>query len=395
MAVNDKRYRNVAAIFGVTGLVGKELARKLLSTRKWKVYGVARKRDICSSIMSMEGEANYHFISCDLLNTKETQEKLGRSNVLEDVTHIFWVTWASQFPLDTHECFDQNKAMLSNVLNAILPLSKGLKHFSIQTGVKHYVSLRGPASGGDQDRSYREDSPRVESGNGRNFYYGLEDLLQERLLGDIVTWSIQRPGLILGSSQRTLYNFIGSLCVYGAICKHLSLPFVFGGTKKCWEEMYIDLSDARLVADQHIWAATNQELILMKSSGSGIDQDRWEAFNAINGEGYTWMGMWRDIGIKFGLEVSEEDMFSEDFVYSSAMCDKGSVWNEIVVKEGLVDTNMEDLANWGFIDVLFRCPVKMLAAREKIDELGFKTKYQALDSISYWIDVMRADRLVP
>ncbi|XP_073023980.1 (S)-8-oxocitronellyl enol synthase CYC2 [Primulina eburnea] len=388
MAVNDTRYRNVAAIFGVTGLVGKELARKLLSTRKWKVYGIARKRDSCSSrIMNVEGEA-YHFISCDLLNPKETQEKLS-SRVLEDVTHIFWVTWASQFPLDTHECFDQNKAMMSNVLNIILPLSKALKHFSLQTGMKHYVSLQGPTFERDEDRYYREDSPRVASGNGRNFYYGLEDLLQERLL-DKVPWSVQRPGLILGSSQRTLYNFIGSLCVYGAICKHLSLPFVFGGTKKCWEEMYIDISDARLVADQHIWAATNQEISISSST-----RDQWEAFNAINGEGYSWMGIWRDIAIKFGVEVSEENMFSEDFMFSSAMSDKGCVWNEIVVKEGLVDTKMEELANWGFIDVLFRCPVKMLAARDKVDELGFKTKYQALDSISYWIDVMRSDRLVP
>ncbi|KZV25746.1 hypothetical protein F511_04807 [Dorcoceras hygrometricum] len=393
MAVNDKRYRNVAAIFGVTGLVGKELARKLLSTRKWKVYGIARNRDSCSNnrIMNIEGEA-YHFISCDLLNPKETQEKLS-PDVLDDVTHIFWVTWASQFPLDTRECFDENKAMMSNVLNAILPFSKALKHFSLQTGVKHYVSLQGPIFERlDKDRVYREDSPRVASGNGRNFYYGLEDLLQERLVGK-VPWSIQRPGLILGSSQRTIYNFIGSLCVYGAICKHLSLPFVFGGTKECWEEMYIDISDARLVADQHIWAATTQEISMITSStsrGRG-----WEAFNAINGEGYTWMGIWRDIGIKFGLEVPEENMFSEDFMFSSAMSDKGSVWDEIVVKEGLVDTKMEDLANWGFIDVLFRCPVKMLAAREKVYELGFKTKYQALDSISYWIDVMRADRLVP
>ena len=33
---------HVAVIFGVTGLVGKELARRLILKSKWKVYGIAR-----------------------------------------------------------------------------------------------------------------------------------------------------------------------------------------------------------------------------------------------------------------------------------------------------------------------------------------------------------------
>ena len=82
-------------------------------------------------------------------------------------------------------------------------------------------------------------------------------------------WSAHWPGLIMGSSQRTLF----CLGVYGSICKYLNLTFVFGGTKECWEKMHIDGSDARLVAEQHIWAATNEKHIpvmgkhLMRSMG--------------------------------------------------------------------------------------------------------------------------------
>ncbi|KAK3035444.1 hypothetical protein RJ639_032869 [Escallonia herrerae] len=371
---HPKSTKKVAVVFGVTGLVGKELVNKLLSESKWKVYGISRKPDIKPIRTS-----NYHCISCDLLNPSETERKLS---FLHDVTHVFWVTWATQFPLDTYECSEQNKAMLSNALNSMLPKAKALKHVSLQTGMKHYVSIKGPSKV-KEDRLYDENAPRATSGH--NFYYVLEDLLKERLTGK-AAWSVHRPGLITGCSQRTTLNFIGTLCVYGTICKHLNLPFVFGGTKDCWEEMYLDASDARLVAEQHIWAATN-DAIHKNSDG--------QAFNAINGPSFTWKEIWPAIGSKLGAVVTANGMFSSDFMVSKAMADKGGVWKEIVMKEGLVVTEMEDLANWSFLDVLFRCPVKMLGTRYKADQLGFSTTYETLDSILYWIDAMRNEKLIP
>ncbi|KAI3678494.1 hypothetical protein L6452_37789 [Arctium lappa] len=386
MAVEKlQKRRDVAIIFGVTGLVGKQLLERLLSSR-WKVYGVARRPEMVNMKIKkspIDKNPNYHFISCNLLDPFETQMKLSG---LHDVTHVFWVTWASHFQLDTIECYDQNKAMMSNALDSILPIAKGLSHFSLQTGTKHYVSLHG---GGSFDHLvkrvcyYDENCPRVETQVGCNFYYALEDLLKERL-GGVVPWSVHRPGLIMGSSKKTLYNFMGSLCVYGSICKYLNLPFVFGGRKECWEEQFVDASDARLVADQQIWAATN----------SLVQSKNGQAFNSINGDGSTWKDIWGAIGEKFGAVVPWE-MLSEDFTFSGFMSDKGGVWKEIVKKEGLVETEIDHLANWYFLDALFRCPVKMLGTREKADRLGFTTRYCALDSISHWIDVMRKEKLIP
>ncbi|KAF6153603.1 hypothetical protein GIB67_027470 [Kingdonia uniflora] len=364
---------NVALILGVTGLVGKELAKKLLAKRGWKVYGIARDPDLVSI-----RDSNYNFISCDLLNPIQTMEKI--SSLVLEVTHVFWITWTSEFPLDTEECCEQNKVMMSNALDAILPRAKVLKHISLQTGTKHYVSLGSFNVNGVP--CYDEESPRVTEGY--NFYYVLEDLLKERLAGK-VAWTVQRPGLILGCSHRTIYNVMGCLCVYGTICKHLNLPFVFGGLKECWEEFYIDGSDARLIADQHIWASTNDDI----RSADG------QAFNAINGTHFTWKEIWPALAQKFELEVPEEDMFSPTFLFSSFMADKGSVWEEVSAKKGLKQTKMEDLANWAFLDTLFRCPVKLLANRDKVNRIGFTANYQMLDSILYWIDCMRGEKLNP
>lgn len=58
-----------------------------------------------------------------------------------------------------------------------------------------------------------------------------------------------------------------------------------------------------------------------------------------------------------------------------------------------VESDIKDLANWDFLDVLFRFPVK--GGRGKIKPMGFKTKHQVLDSVLYWIDVMREENLIP
>ncbi|XP_019087919.1 PREDICTED: iridoid synthase [Camelina sativa] len=363
---------NVALIFGVTGLVGREIVKRLLTSKpRWRIYGVARNPEI-SSLTKM-----YNFISCDLLNTSETKQRL--SPLQDIVTYVFWVTWSGEYPLDSDKCCLQNKMMLTNALDAILPNATRLKHFSLQTGMKHYVSLVGE---GSSLCYYSEECPRKSSG--RNFYYVLEDLLKEKITGNSVVWSVHRPGLLMGSSTRTLYNFMGSLCVYGAMCKYLNLPFVFGGTRECWEESYIDGSDSNLVAEQHIFAAA-----------SGRVRAKGEAFNAINGVGFTWKEIWPEIGKKLGVQVNETTMFDEGFLFDKEMGKRKHVWDEIVAKEKLVRTEIDDLANWVFMDLLFRFPSKLLGKREKVDKFGFKRRYRTLDSILYWIDVMRDEKLIP
>ncbi|KAF5186371.1 Iridoid synthase [Thalictrum thalictroides] len=371
-SIKEASSNNVALILGATGLVGKQIAMSLIRTQQWKIYGVARNPDVLPI-----QDSNYHFILCNLLNHTQTMEKLTS---LDDVTHIFWVTWASEFPLDSEECCDQNKAMMSNALYAILPRAKNLKHVSLQTGTKHYVSLRGQPND-NCICCYNEETPRVADGH--NFYYTLEDLLKERLQGK-VAWSVHRPGLILGNSQRTIFNVMGCLSVYGSICKYLKLPFVFGGIKECWEGIYLDGSDARLVAEQHIWASTN----------SAVSSTEGPAFNTINGTKFTWKEIWPALAIKFGVDIPE-NMFSSTFSFSKFMADKRDVWEEIVTKKGLTRTKVEDLANWEFLDTLFRCPVKMLANRDKANRLGFTSTYETLDSILYWTDCMREERLIP
>ncbi|KAG1331513.1 iridoid synthase CYC2 [Cocos nucifera] len=397
----------VALVAGATGLVGRELVRALLlPSSAWKlVYGVARRPPDDD-----DDDERYRFLTCDLLEREETMEKL--SPLAEHVTHVFWVTWASQFPLDTQECCDQNRAMLSNALDALLlPVpSPAIAHLALQTGTMHYVSINQAAAGGCHV-CYEEENPRVGE-EVHNFYYALEDLVKERLGGGrgrgggrrIASWSVHRPGLLLGSSRRSHFNLMGSLCVYASICRHLSLPFRFHGLRRCWVEPYMDASDARLVANQHLWwasvvaSSTSSSPSSPSSSSLSAAAADCQAFNAVNGTAFTWKEVWPALAAKFGLPLRADDddeLVSEETSYSRLMEDKGAAWEEIVAKEGLRPSQMDDLANWAFLDLVFQFPAKILVSPRKARRLGFTTTYAAMESVLYWVDRMREEGLIP
>lgn len=391
----------VAMVAGSTGLVGRELVRALLlPSSAWElVYGVARRPPDDD-----DDDERYRFLACDLLDRGETVEKL--SPLAEQVTHLFWVTWASQFPPDTQECCDQNRAMLSNALDALLPVpGPAIAHLALQTGTNHYVSIKHAtaAAASCSHVYYEEESPRVGE-EVHNFYYVLEDLVKERLGGGsggrggrrIASWSVHRPGLLLGSSRRSHFNMMGSLCVYASICRHLGLPFRFHGLRRCWEEPYMDASDARLVADQNLWWTSVVSASTSSSSSLLSAAADCQAFNAVNGTAFTWKEVWPALAAKFGLHADDgDDLVSEETSYGRLMEDKGTAWEEIVAKESLRPTRMDDLANWAFVDNVFHYPAKMLVSAGKARRLGFATTYTALESLLYWVDRMREERLIP
>ncbi|KAB2616524.1 3-oxo-Delta(4-5)-steroid 5-beta-reductase-like [Pyrus ussuriensis x Pyrus communis] len=259
---------HVVAIFGITGLIGKVLARELVTKPKWKVYGIARKPEIMPPIDQCS--SNFHFIQCDLLNPSETKDRLS---LLQDVTLVFWLTWPSQYQLDSIECCVQNKTMMSNALDSIVPKAKALKH-KLGTTMK---------------------------------------IAREWIKGAIFTMS-QKTCLWKAGRYTGLQPVM--------ICTHIPLTV------------------------SHTMQSMGQVLHGRKSG-------RLQ---------------------KFGVKVIQESAFSEEFWYSKSLADKKEVWKEIVAEKGLVQTEMENLANWEFLDVLFRCQFKLLGTQNKVDRLWFTVR---------------------
>ncbi|XP_059447658.1 3-oxo-Delta(4,5)-steroid 5-beta-reductase-like [Corylus avellana] len=356
------RYKSVALIIGVTGIVGNSLAEILpLSDTPggpWKVYGVARRpRPVWTANYPIE------YIQCDILEVQESHAKLSK---LRDVTHIFYVTWANMH--DEVENCKVNSNMLRNVLNAVIPNAPKLQHICLQTGRKHYEPHEPP---------YHEDLPRL---NVPNFYYTLEDVLSEEMAKkEGLTWSVHRPGVIFGFSPYSLMNIVRSLCIYAAICKHEGELLRFPGSRAAWEG-YWDASDAELVAEHQIWAAVDAHA-------------KNKAFNCSNGDVFSWKQLWKVLAEQFGAECGEFDEYS-NLSLQEMMKNKGAVWEEIVREKGLVPTNLEEIGAWWFVDEVLGGE-SFLDSMNKSKEHGFVGFRNSKTSFSYWIDKIRAHRIVP
>ncbi|KAL2338970.1 hypothetical protein Fmac_013416 [Flemingia macrophylla] len=364
----------VALVVGVTGVTGLSLAQALKQPNSlggpWRVYGAARRPRPSWFPPSIVD----HFITFDAVDFADTRTKL--LPIAHEVTHLFWITL--QVRADEEDSIAINKTMLLNVLTALNSSSSPLAHVTVQTGTKHYM---GPIF--DPVRSTQlicHDSPFHENMSRLpypNFYYALEDLIQSH--APSLTYSVHRSSIILGASTRSTYNMLLTLAIYAAICRHVGLAFRYPGTRYTWEH-FCDMTDARVLAQQHVWAAVTPEA-------------KNQAFNCTNGDVLTWKSVWKLLAELFEVEFVAFDERGE-FDLAEVMRDKGSVWEEIVDKHGLCNTNLEKIP-YGALQTVLRFPFQHVSSMNKSREYGFLGFVDTFKSITFWVEQLRQMKLIP
>ncbi|KAJ0450054.1 putative (S)-8-oxocitronellyl enol synthase [Helianthus annuus] len=366
----------VALIVGVTGMVGVALTEALNKPTAlggpWTVYGISRRplpTWFPSSLL------NKHMI-LDTLNQQQTHEIL--SPLSSQITHVFWL--ALQVNESEQVNISLNSTMLSNVLKSLTssPTSK-LSHVTLQTGTKQYL---GPVFDPilstqlvPRDPPFIEDYPRLPF---PNFYYALEDILAS--YSNSLTYSVHRASLIIGASTRSFYNLLLTLAVYALVCKHQNYPFRYFGNKYSWEHFW-DVSDARVLAEQQIWASVT-------------DKANNEAFNCTNGDVFTWKMIWRVLCDAFDIEFVPFDE-KEEFDLVEFMKDKGEVWDRIVEENGLYKTKMQEIAYFNGIDKLLQFEFQHVCSVNKSREFGFHGYANTLKSIPEWVQKLRQMKILP
>jgi nucleoside-diphosphate-sugar epimerase len=362
---------NVALVVGVTGIVGNSLAEILpladTPGGRWKVYGVARRPR-----PSWNADHPIEYIQCDITDPNDTETKLS---VLTDVTHIFYVSWTNH-PTEAENC-EVNGAMFRNVLTTVIPNAPNLRHVSLQTGGKHYLGPFGLVGKiKSHEPPFTEDLPRLDA---PNFYYTQEDILfEETQKKEGLSWSVHRPEAIFGFSPYSLMNIVGTLCIYATICKHEGVPLKFPGTKEAWES-YSVVSDADLIAEQHIWAAVDPYA-------------KNEAFNCSNGDVFRWKQLWKVLAEQFGIEEYGYEEGS-NLKLVELMKDKGPVWDEIVKENQLEQTKIGEIGEW-FVDFIIGRE-GIVDSMNKAKEHGFLGFRNTKNSLIYWIEKNKAYKIVP
>lgn len=348
--------RRVAVVVGARGVIGGNLIDHLEATGEWEVIGLSRRGG--------PDTGRVRHIAVDLLDERDAADKLGE---LRDVTHIFYAAYQDR--PSWAELVAPNVAMLVNTVNALEPVAAGLEHISLMQGYKVYGAHLGPF----KTPARESDPPHMPP----EFNVDQQQFLEDRQRGKRWTWSAIRPSVVCGFALGNPMNLALVIAVYATMSKELGVPLRFPGKPGAYTSL-IEMTDAGLLAEATVWAATTPECAN-------------QAFNINNGDLFRWDEMLPKIASFFELDVAPPLPMSMEVV----MADKEPVWNDLVAKQGLEPTPYSDVSSWAFGDFVFGWDYDVIADGSKARRLGF---HRHVETERMFLDIfrdLRARKIIP
>lgn len=351
-----------ALIFGVSGIVGRSLAERLLAVGDWNVIGVARRNH--SDISGIE------VIACDLTDPTGARRSLAAAAA---VTHLFFCTWSRQ-ATEKENCA-VNGSMLRTALECATANAK-IRHAALVTGLKHYLGPFENYGKQELDTPFSEEQERLP---GDNFYYTQEDILFELAAGRNFSWSVARPHTIIGCAPGNDMNLGTSIAVYASLCRETCQPFVFPGSPQAYNGL-VDMTDAGLLAEHLEWEAT-------------CPHAANKAFNVVNGDCFRWRKMWRRIADYFGLATAPYPGHPTPLV--QYLKDAEPQWRTIVHRHGLRNNSLAQLASWWHVDADLGRAQECVTDMNRSRDTGFLSYRNTWHSFRDLFDRLYKEKIIP
>lgn len=346
----------VALVVGARGVIGGNLVEHLASLGDWEIVGLSRSGGVDTD--------RVRHIAVDLLDQADTAAKLAH---LAGVTHVFYAAYQDR--PSWAELVAPNLTMLVNTITTIESVATNLEHVSLMQGYKVYGAHLGPFRTPAREDDARHMPPE--------FNVSQQDFLEERQHGKNWTWSAIRPSVVCGFALGNPMNLAVLLATYATISKHLGVPLRFPGKPGAWTSL-IEMTDAGLLAEATVWAATTPECAN-------------QAFNINNGDLFRWQDMWPVIAENFGLETAAP----LPLALVDVMADKESIWDEIVREHDLEPIPYSQLSSWAFGDFVLGWDYDVIADGSKARRMGF---HRHVDTRAMFVEIfdgLRQRRIIP
>jgi nucleoside-diphosphate-sugar epimerase len=347
---------NVALVVGARGVIGGTLVQHLQEIGGWRVIGLSRRGGESAEVV--------RHVSVDLLDAEETSRKLAD---LTGITHVFYAAYQDRPSFA--ELVEPNQRMLVNVLEAIEPVARNLRHVQLMQGYKVYGAHLGPF----KTPAREDDPPHMPP----EFNVEQQAFLEARQQGKQWTWSALRPSIVCGFALGIPMNLAMVIAIYATLSKHLGVPLRFPGKPGAYHSL-IEMTDASLLGRAMVWAATEPRAAN-------------QAYNVNNGDLFRWEEMWPKIADYFEIPVAPTLPLS----LATVMGDKQPAWEEIVAKHNLTPTSYRDVSSWAFGDAVFSWDYDLIADGSKARRHGFHEYIDTAEMFSRIFDDMRARSIIP
>jgi nucleoside-diphosphate-sugar epimerase len=348
-----------ALVVGATGIAGGNLVEHLNSLGGWQVAGLSRNPGRRDGVRP---------VAANLTDPKDVARALDGV----PVTHVFFCTWSRQ-ATEAENC-RVNGGMVRNVLHALS--GRGLEHVALVTGTKHYLGPFEAYAKSKAETPFREEQPRLPI---QNFYYVQEDEVFRAAEREGFSWSVHRPHTVIGYALGNVMNMGSTLGAYAAIARETGRPFVFPGSPMQYD-CITDITDARILARQLAWAATEPRA-------------RNEAFNIANGGVFRWRWLWPRLAAYYGLEAAEYP--GKATPLEEQMKGIEPVWDRIVAKHGLQANPLDKVASWWHSDLDLGRPIEVFNDMGKSRAHGFMDYQDSVASFTDTFDRLRREKILP
>jgi nucleoside-diphosphate-sugar epimerase len=363
--IHLQRTKHSILIAGASGVVGQAVTEHFASLPDWSVYALSRR--------ATHLPAGVKHVPVDLMDPLACQ---SAAKNLNDITHLFFGAlfelpdlvpgWQDPLQMKT------NETMLRNLLDALTPAAKGLRHITLMQGTKAYGGHVEPARVPAKERWPRH--------NHANFYWLQEDMLRQRQPKSAWNFTVLRPQLVFGYAVSSPMNVVGAIGAYAALMRHRGEPLHFPGGGK-----YINAaSDSRMIAQAAEFAATHE-----------IAAN--ETYNVVNGDMLVWHDIWESVANHFAMQQGSPAPMH----LSSVMPNLEQEWASLVSKHQLKALKLSELigSSWQFTDRALayglQHPANSVLSGVKLRQHGFEKCYDTEDSLLYWISRMQSEKLLP
>lgn len=349
-----------ALVVGASGITGSALVQQLADSG-WQVTGLSRT--------PVTGSPADH-VAADLRSPESLHAALADSRP----THVFFTAWSRQGT--EAENIRVNAGMVRDLL-AVLGPKGSLQHVALVTGLKHYLGpFEAYGQGNVPDTPFLEDAERLPADN---FYYAQEDELFAAAAAHGFTWSVHRSHTVIGHARGNAMNLASTLAAYAGIQRKLGRPFVFPGSRAQWDGV-VDLTDASLLADQQLWAATTP---------GAADT----AYNVVNGDVVRWRRLWPRLAGHLGVEPRGPGEVPAPL--EQQMVGAESVWAQLVAEHELVEPDLARVASWWHTDADLGREMEVIADMTRSRLRGWTGYVNTERALLRIVDRYRAERLVP